>query len=126
MNLRTLFTINVPISAFFGITCLVLPRWLFSLYGVDLTDGGVAMTQFAGAAFLGFGTLALLARTYPSRDLFIAAAFALFVQDLIGTIVAIYWQLDGTFNGFGWTTVAVYGFLAAGYGYFLLPANRPK
>jgi hypothetical protein len=125
MNLRTVFTINVPISVFFGIACLAVPRWLMSLYGVELSDGGVAMTQLAGAAYLGFGTLALLARTYPSHDLVIALAFALFVQDLIGTIVSVYWQLDGTFNGFGWTTVAVYGLLAAAYGYFLLPGNRP-
>ena len=118
MNLRTLFSINVPISAFFGATCLFVPNWLFSLYGVELTPPGVFMTQLAGAAFLGFGVLAFLARSSESKDFRLAVALALFVQDSIGTVVSITSQISGLFNTLGWSTVAVYLFLALGYGYF--------
>ena len=52
MTLRTLFTINIPISVFFGMTCIFIPNRLISLYGVDLTQPGVFMTQLAGAAYL--------------------------------------------------------------------------
>ena len=118
MNLRHLFTINVPISAFFGGTCILLPNWLFALYGVELTQAGVFMTQLAGAAFLAFGTLAFIARSSESKEFRLALALGLFVQDLIGTIISIIGQVNGVFNAFGWSTVAVYGLLALGYGYF--------
>lgn len=118
MNLRQLFTINVPISIFFGGTCIFLPNWLLSLYGVELTPAGVSMTQLAGAAFLAFGTLALVARSSESKEFRLALALGLFVQDLIGTIISIFGQVNGVFNVFGWSTVAVYGLLALGYGYF--------
>jgi hypothetical protein len=118
MNLRTVFSINVPISALFGITCLFVPKWLISLYGVDLTSAGAAMTRLAGAAFLGFGILAFVARSSPSEDFLMTLALALFVQDSIGAIVSIYAQISGVFNALGWSTVAVYLLLAVAYGYF--------
>lgn len=118
MNLRTLFSINIPISIFFGGTCLFWPNWFLSLYGVDLTPPGVFMTQLAGAAYLGFAVLAFHARASESKDFRLALALALFIQDFIGTIISIYGQITGLFNILGWTTVLVYLFLAIGYGYF--------
>ena len=118
MNLRTLFTINVPISAFFGLTCLLAPNLLFSLYGVELTSPGVFITQLAGAAYLGFGALAFQARSSESKEFRLALALALFIQDIIGVVISIYYQVTGIFNALGWTTVGVYLFLALGYGYF--------
>jgi hypothetical protein len=116
--LRTLLTINVPISAFFGTSCIIVPNGLISLYGVELNEPGVFMTQLAGAAFLGFGVLAFLARSTDSKEFRLAVALALFVRDSIGTVVSVYGQITGLFNALGWTTVAVYLFLAFGYGYF--------
>jgi hypothetical protein len=118
MNLRQLFTINVPISIFFGGTCIFLPNWLLSLYGVELSPPGEFMTQLAGAAFLAFGALAFLARSSQSKEFRLALALGLFVQDSVGTIIAAYGQVQGTFNAFGWTTVALDLLLALGYGYF--------
>jgi hypothetical protein len=125
MKLRTLFTINIPISAFFGLTCLLVPNGLFALYGVALTPPGVFMTQLAGAAYLGFGVLAYFARSSESKDFQSSLALALFIQDTIGTIVGISGQLMGTFNAFGWTTVALYFLLALGYGYFSFINRKP-
>jgi len=76
------------------------------------------MTQLAGAAFLGFGALAFLARSSDSKEFRLALATALFIQDSIGAIVSIYSQLSGIFNPLGWSTVAVYLLLALGYGYY--------
>jgi hypothetical protein len=91
---------------------------LISLYGVELNEPGVFLTQLAGAAFLGFGVLAFLARSTDSKEFRLAVALALFVRDSIGTVVSVYGQITGLFNALGWTTVAVYLFLAFGYGYF--------
>ena len=119
MNLRKLFTINVPISAFFGFTCLIVPNWLTLLYGTDSTPSGIFITQLAGAAYLGYGVLAYLARSSESKDFRRSLAVGLFVQDSIATIVAIIGQISGAFNAIGWTTVALYFILALGYGFFI-------
>jgi len=118
MNLRMLFTINVPISLFFGAACLLVPEWLVSLYGGELSPAGAYMTRLAGAAYLGFGALAFQARASKSTEFLLALALALFIQDSIGAFVSIYAQIAGQLNPFGWTTVALYSFLALGYGYF--------
>jgi hypothetical protein len=95
-----------------------MPNLLFSLYGVDLTAPGVFMTQLAGAAYLGFGVLAFQARSSASKEFRLALALALFLQDSIGAVISIYYQVTGIFNTLGWTTVGVYLFLALGYGYY--------
>jgi predicted exporter len=48
-----------------------------------------------------------------------AIAIALLVQDTIGCIASIVFQLTGNVNIFGWSTLALYGVLALGYAYFL-------
>jgi hypothetical protein len=118
MTLRTLFAINIPISIFFGGTCIFLPNWLFSLYGVELNPAGEFMTQLAGAAFLAFATLAYLGRSSESKDFRLSLALGLFVQDSLGTLISVYGQINGPFNTFGWSTVVLYLILAMGYAYF--------
>jgi hypothetical protein len=118
MTLRMLFTINVPISLFFGVACLLFPEWLVSLYGGDLTTSGIYMTRLAGAAYLGFAALAIQARRTKSTEFLLALALALFIQDSIGAFVSFYAQIAGHLTALGWTTVALYSILALGYGYF--------
>jgi hypothetical protein len=118
MKLRQIFTINVVCATFFGLTCLFVPQWLFSLYGSELGDAGVYMTRLGGAAYLAFATLTWLARNAESKEMRLNLALALFIQDLIGVIVSIHGQITGVMNWFGWSTVFVYLFLALGYGYF--------
>jgi hypothetical protein len=118
VTLRWLLTINVPISVGFGIGCVVFPNDLMAVYDVQLSASGVAMTQLAGAAFLGWGTLAFLARS-GSPEFMRGAAIALLVQDAVATVASTLSQMGGPFNWLGWTTPLVYGLLAAGYGYFL-------
>jgi Ca2+/H+ antiporter len=48
-----------------------------------------------------------------------AIAIALLVQDTIGFIASIVFQLTGKVNVFGWFSLALYGVLALAYAYFL-------
>lgn len=118
MNLRMLFTLNVPISLFFGATCLLVPDWLISPYGGELSPAGIYMTRLAGAAYHGFGVLAFQARTSKSTEFLLTLALALFVQDSIGATVSLYARIAGQLNVFWWTRAALYLILALRYGYF--------
>lgn len=118
MKLRHIFTINVFCALFFGLTCLFVPRWLFSLYGSELGEAGTYMARLGGAAYLAFATLTWLARNAKAKETRLNLALALFIQDIIGFVVALQGQLTGVMNLIGWSTVFVYLFLALGYGYF--------
>ena len=48
-----------------------------------------------------------------------AIAIALLVQDVIGCIASLKFQLVGIANSFSWYSLALYGFLAMAYAFFL-------
>jgi hypothetical protein len=42
----------------------------------------------------------------------------------VGCAVALLAQIDGVVNALGWSTVAIYFWLAVGFGYFAFAAKR--
>ena len=119
MKLQHLFTVNLFIALFFGISCAVLPEWVLQLYGLDLDAGAIWTTRLVGGSILGFASLMWFGRTTASAELRRAIALALLIQDAIGLVASLEVQLGGSMNTLGWTNPILYGFLAVGYVYFL-------
>jgi hypothetical protein len=119
MKLRQFFTINLVIAIFFGLTCSLLPRQLFQLYGIELDESGVWVTRLVGGSILGYATLMWFGRRTPSTDARRAIAIALLVQDAIGFIASLEIQFSGVMGTIGWSNPLLYGFLAIGYAYFI-------
>ena len=119
MKLRHLFTINLFIAIFFGLTCSLFPRQLFQLYGLGLDEAGVWATRLVGGSILGYATLMWFGRRSASVDARRAIALALFVQDVIGLIASLEIQFSGKMGAIGWSNPALYLLLAFGYAYFL-------
>jgi len=124
MKLRTLFIINLVFAIFFGISCAFLPRFTFSLYGIVPENSAIWVSRLAGGSILGFATLMGFGIRTVSVETRRAIALALLVQDTIGCIASLLFQLTGEVNVFGWLSLALYGFLAFAYAYFLF--IRPK
>jgi hypothetical protein len=59
-------------------------------------------------------------RAAAPSDALRAIVLALCVADAIGFVAALHGQLGGAVNALGWSTVVIYGALAAGFA-FLLP-----
>jgi len=119
MKLQHLFTVNLFIALFFGISCAVLPEWVLRLYGLDLDAGAIWTTRLVGGSILGFASLMWFGRTTATAELRRAIALALLIQDAIGLVASLEVQLGGSMNTLGWTNPILYGFLAVGYVYFL-------
>jgi hypothetical protein len=119
MKLRQLFTINLVIAIFFGLSCFLLPRQLFQLYGLELDESGVWVTRLVGGSILGYATLMWFGRRTTSTDARRAIAIALLVQDTIGFIASLEIQSSGVIGIIGWSNFLLYGFLAIGYAYFI-------
>lgn len=125
IKLRHLFTINLPIAAFFGLTCSLFPRFAIEMYGLGPNDAAIWTTRLVGGSILGFATLMWFGRSAASVEARRAIAGALLVQDTVGLIASAIVQLSGSVNAFGWSNPLLYGILAIGYAYFVFvqPSN---
>ena len=125
MKLRQLFIVNMFFALFFGGSCSLFPRWVFSLYGLVPNDAAVWTARLVGGSILGFATLMWFGQKAASVETRRAIALALFIQDVIGCIASNEFQLGGTVNIFGWFSLALYGLLAIAYAFFLFikPGN---
>jgi hypothetical protein len=119
MNLRQLFSINMIIAIFFGLSCTLIPRQLFQLYGLTLDESGVWATRLVGGSILGYATLMLFGRKTNSRESRRAIAIALLVQDTIGLLASLEIQFSGFMGLVGWSNPALYLILTVGYAYFI-------
>jgi len=119
MKLRLLFIINIFFATFFGISCTLFPRFVFWLYGLIPDDAAIWATRLVGGSILGLGTLMWFGTKTASTDTRRAIALALLIQDAIGCVASILFQLTGKVNIFGWFSLALYGVLALAYAFFL-------
>jgi len=119
VKLRHLFTINLFLAIFFGLSCSLFPVSVLRLYGLQSNPAAVWASRLVGGAILGYATLMWFGRRPRSLDARRAIAIALFVQDAIGFLASLEIQLGGAMNALGWSNPVLYGLLTLGYGYFL-------
>jgi hypothetical protein len=119
MKLRSLFIINIFFAAFFGTACTLFPRFVFWLYGLIPDDAAIWATRLLGGSILGLGTLMWFGTKTASTDTRRAIALALLIQDAIGCLASIHFQVTGKANIFGWFSLALYGVLALAYAFLL-------
>jgi hypothetical protein len=119
MKLQHLFTINLFIAIFFGISCSLFASWVLQMYGLVPDDGAIWTTRLVGGSILGYASLMWFGRKAASVEARRAIALALLIQDIVGFGASIEIQLSGSINGLGWSNLILYGLLSFGYAYFL-------
>ena len=119
MNFKTLMIIKAIVSLFFGIIILSIPGFLLSLFGTELSYGGMFTAREYGAALIGITCLTWIGRNAGESISTKAIIVALFIYDLIGFVVTIINVLSGVLNPLGWLIVVVYLFFTIGFGYYL-------
>ena len=125
MKLKTLLIIKAIVCLCLGVPILLVPNFLYSIFGAILTAGGVFAAREYGASMMGNLMLTWFARNSQESDARWAIILALFVYDAIGVIVTLVAILSGALNLLAWLVVALYLFLALGFGYFLLHERKP-
>ena len=124
MKLKTLLIIKAIVCLCLGVPILFVPNFIYSIFGATLAAGGVFAAREYGASMMGILMLTWFARNSQESDARWAIILALFVYDAIGVIVTLVAILSGALNALGWLVVALYLFLALGFGYFLLPKRK--
>ena len=125
MKLKTLLIIKAIVCLCLGVPILLVPNFIYSIFGATLAAGGVFAAREYGASMMGNLMLTWFARNSQESDARWAIILALFVYDAIGVIVTLVAILSGALNQLAWLVVALYLFLALGFGYFLLPKRKP-
>ncbi|MBP1668494.1 MAG: hypothetical protein H6Q21_860 [Bacteroidetes bacterium] len=126
MKLKTMLIIKALVCLCLGIPILLVPDFIYSIFGATLAAGGVFAAREYGASMMGNLMLTWFARNSQESESRWAIVLALFVYDAIGFIVAMIAVLSGAVNSLGWLIVVLYLFLALGFGYFLLPRRKPS
>jgi len=107
-----------------GIPILLIPNFVYSIFGATLAAGGVFAAREYGASMIGNLMLTWFARNSQESEARWAIILALFVYDAIGFVVTLIAILTNALNSLGWLIVVLYLFLALGFGYFLLPQRK--
>jgi apolipoprotein N-acyltransferase len=124
MKLKTLLIIKAIVCLCLGIPILIVPVFMYSIFGASLSAGSAFPAREYGAALIGIMLLTWIARNAQESDARWAIVLALFVYDAIGFIVTLVAIIAGALNPLTWMIVVLYLFLALGFGYFLLPKRK--
>jgi hypothetical protein len=124
MKLKTLMIIKAIVCLCLGIPILIVPNLIYSIFGVSLTVGGVFAAREYGASMMGNLMLTWFARNSQESEARWAIILALFVYDAFGFFVTLLAIISGALNPLAWLIVALYLFLALGFGYFLIPRRK--
>ena len=124
MKLKTLLIIKAIVCLCLGLPILVVPNFVYSIFGATLAAGGVFAAREYGASMMGNLMLSWFARNSQESEARWAIILALFVYDAVGFVVSLIAILSGGINSLGWMVVVLYLFLAIGFGYFLLPLRK--
>jgi hypothetical protein len=125
MKLKTLLIIKAIVCLCLGIPILIVPNFIYSIFGASLTVGGVFAAREYGASMMGNLMLTWFARNSQESEARWAIILALFVYDAFGFFVTLLAIISGALNPLAWLIVALYLLLALGFGYFLIPRRKP-
>lgn len=120
MKLSRWMAAKAVVEVVFGIGFVLMPVFVASTFGMDLSPAGALMARLFGAAFI-FGSIVLwLARNAPSSDTALRAiVVAVVVSNAIGFVVTLLASLSGVWNALGWLPVGLYLVFGLAFAYFL-------
>jgi hypothetical protein len=81
--LRLLMLVSGAFEALFGLSALLAPEQLITTLGTESNDGVVFLARILGAATLGIGVAALLARDHVDTKGGLAAAYGLALYNVL-------------------------------------------
>jgi hypothetical protein len=124
VKLKTLLVIKAIVCLCFGISVLIVPNFIYSIFGASLTAGGVFAAREYGASMMGNLMLTWFARNSQESETRWVIILALFVYDAFGFVVTLLAIITGALNPLAWLIVLIYLFFTLGFGYFLFKREK--
>jgi hypothetical protein len=125
MKFKTLMVIKACVCLVLGLPILIVPSFVYSLFGTTLPAGGTFAAREYGAALIGTLLITWIARKATESSARQAIIWGLCVYDALGFVVTLIALLSGVLNFLGWGVALLYLLLAIGFGYFLIRSPKP-
>jgi hypothetical protein len=106
------------VSIVYGIGNALTPAWMNELHGVHSSPGTSLLSRYFGAALLGVGAMAWLARNAANSDALLAFMRGGLVIAVVGLIVSLHAMTVGLMNTLGWVSVIIQALLSLGFATF--------
>jgi hypothetical protein len=125
MKFSNVVVVNAVIALVYGIGLVLVPSTVLSIYGVTPGPAVNLASQLIGVEMIHVGLICWLARNVSDGPAQKAIILASLIGQLIAVIVSMMGTLSGVFSAVGWSAVAIYLVLAAGYAYlqFMKPSR---
>lgn len=125
MKFSNVVVVNAVIALVYGIGLVLVPSTVLSIYGVTPGPAVNLASQLIGVEMIHVGLICWLARNVSDGPAQKAIILASLIGQLIAVIVSTMGTLSGVFSAVGWSAVAIYLVLAAGYAYlqFMKPSR---
>jgi hypothetical protein len=117
MKLKNLLVLNAIVLGGSGISAVLIPSNVISLYGVELNSAVIMMAQYAGLGSVAIGLVAWFSRNVEDLKAQRAIIHAFLITYVIGIIISILGTISSVMK-VGWPIVVLYSLLALGYAYF--------
>jgi hypothetical protein len=125
MKFKTLMLIKAIVCLALGIPVLLMPRFLYGLFGVNLDAAGVYPAWEYGASLIGNCLLTWFARYARESKGRRALIKGMTFYNGIGVIITLIAVLTGVMNLFGLGIIVIYLFFTLGFGYFWIKPPVP-
>ncbi len=110
--LRLLMIVSGGFEAIFGLSTLLAPDMLIASLGADATQAAIFLARVFGAATLGLGTAALLARDQMGTEGGVAAAYGLTLYNVLAALIIV-WTALSLGGAALWSTGLIHAALGA-------------
>jgi hypothetical protein len=110
--LRLLMMISGGFEALFGLSAMLAPGQLIAALGTESNEGAVFLARILGAATLGIGIAALLARDQTETTGGLAAAYGLTLYNLLAACL-ILWTAMSLGGAALWSTGGIHAAIGA-------------
>jgi hypothetical protein len=118
MNRSILLTVAAVIAIIYGLAFVISPAWVSSLHGMASSPQSELLGRGFGAALLGLGVMAGLARNAPGSVALSAILRGSFVFNVIQAVVLLIAVTGGVISAMGWVPVVINVLLAIGFAYY--------
>ena len=125
MKFKTMMVIKAVVCLLLGVPIVLVPAFMYSIFGASLDSGGTFAAREYGAAMIGILLITWYGRFVPEGPIRWALALGLCVYDAIGFVISAIATLTGVLNVLGWLIALLYLLLAIGFGYFLVRSQQP-
>ena len=119
MNLKMFLMISAIVAALFGLGFVLVPGFMFSLYGVAPNPASLLGFRLFGSALIAIGVMTWFLKDGTDWPAIKALLLSVAVGNVIGFLFVLFATIDGTISAMGWTAVLIYLLLLIGEGYFL-------